>query len=222
MGLVTHDGATVYEVLTAECARTNATVEAEHRQARWVKPPARPPLSLTPPRLSPVIDGSLAEWPPTASVTPWTSESLGEGDSCPDRFQVATDRAYLYLGASIRDAHLDDPGADWEWEGDYLAIYAHPGATESGDSTALYLYPVGGGPDRSRPVASFWGGKSPGPGTRISRKNSPGGYTLEARIPLKGLAGYRPGRHQPWTLMLNGRDVSGIRESWWEGIVTLP
>ncbi len=229
MGLVTNDGATPYDILVRECARTNGEVEALHRAAGAPRPAVAVGTTLVEAsavgRASPVVDGDLADWPMEAFRAPRVSESLEEVRDPGHAYALAADGTYLYVAARIRDGRLDDPGRDWEWEGDYLALYAAltagPAGTR-GASTALYLYPLGGGADRKAPVAGFWGGASPGAGTRIARRDVPGGYTLEARFPLAAFAGWKSGTLTPWTWMLNYRDDSGIYETWWERTGALP
>lgn len=219
MGLVSADESVVYGTLVDECARTNAAVAGLHRAAAWGPPPSRPPVPWTLPRLAPKIDGDLAEWPAAAAATPYTSESLIEGVESGHRYWLAADGTYLYLAADIRDTRIDDPGEDWCWEGDYLAVYANPEGRKGGGAS-VYVFPVRGGKDGRQPYAGFWGDR-PVPGSVAASRTTTGGYTLEVRLPLVALAGGR-GPSGGWTIGLNYRNVSDLYETWWDGRVDFP
>lgn len=246
MGLVSHDESKVYDVLTRECARTNAEVEAVHRGALAAAPRLAPnsvagqapslvegralspvegqapaagagPLPLV--RLTPAVDGSLVEWPAAATVTPWVSESLTDGVDAGHRYALAADDRFLYLGADITDARLDDPGAGWRWEGDYLAVYftpEHRPADGTDGGAAIYLYRTGGGKGGTQPFAAFW--EDPVPGAVVLTRTRAGGYVLEAKLPRAAFGGGKPGS---WTVGLNYRDAGGIYETWWDARVGL-
>jgi len=245
MGLVTNDGATPYEALTRECARTNREVEAVHRAAVLPAAPAAPssvagqapslvrgqapglaadraPVTAAAPlvRLTPVVDGRLDEWPAAAGATPWISDSLEERSAAGHRYWLAADDVNLSVGAEIADDRADDPGEGWRWEGDYLAVYLTPSATPADGTTgesAIYFYRTGGGADHRRPLAAFW--ENPVPGAVVFTRTRAGGFTLEATVPRRAFHGERPGA---WTVAFNYRDVSGIYETWWDGKVALP
>ena len=48
-----------------------------------------------------------------------------------------------------------------------------------------------------------------------------GGYTLEVRLPLRALGHGKP-PSGPWSLALSYQDVSGLYETWWDGLVDFP
>ena len=238
MGLVSADESVVYDTLVAECAKTNAAVGGLHRQAVREKPPPRPPSPFVPARVVPRIDGDLAEWPAAYAATPYTSESLIEGVESGHRYWIASDGKCLYVAADIRDTRVDDPGEEWCWEGDYLAVYANEqrrspsvktaGAVPSGvevaamkpAGSAIYIFPTRGGKDRRQPYAGFWGDR-PVPGSLAASRTDNGGWTVEVRLPLNEVGGGRPPAGE-WAIGLNYRDVNGLYETWWEGIVDFP
>jgi hypothetical protein len=182
--------------------------------------PDRPPVAWDLPRLTPRIDGSLTEWPAAASVTPWVSDSLEEHVNPGHRYRIAVDDTQVYLGAEINDARLDDPGEDWRWEGDALALYvtrSGTGADADEGSASVYLYRTGGGKDHHQPYAAFW--EDAVPGAVVMTRTREGGFTLEASLPRTALRLTGTGSG---TVALNYRDVSGIYETWWDGKVTWP
>ncbi|MEK7476945.1 MAG: hypothetical protein AAB152_15080 [Candidatus Coatesbacteria bacterium] len=217
MGLVSADETRVYDTLVDECARTNAAVDGLHRAAAWAPPPERPPVPYSLPRLIPKVDGDLAEWPVAGAATPYTSESLVEGVESGHRYWLASDGKYLYVGADIKDTRIDDPGEDWCWEGDYLAVYTSPAAAAKRGGTSIYVFPTRGGKDHRRPYAGFWGDR-PVPGSFAASRTTTGGYTLEVALPLKALGG-RGAPAGDWTIGLSYQDTGGLYTTWWDGRV---
>jgi len=165
-------------------------------------------------RLTPVLDGSLAEWPAAAGATPWISDTLEERTAAGHRYFQAADEANWYFAAELPDARLDDPGEGWRWEGDALAAYVRPLTDpHTEDTTGLYFYPAA-----AKPFAAFW--EDPVPGALVVTRTVNGGVTMEARIPRAALQdAVKAGA---WNVALNYRDVSGVYETWWEGQVVLP
>jgi hypothetical protein len=166
------------------------------------------------------VDGDLAEWRAADAATPFTSESLIEGVESGHRYWLASDGTSLYLAADIRDTRIDNPGEDWCWEGDYLAVYTNPADAAKHGGTSVYVFPTRGGKDHRRPYAGFWGDR-PVPGSLAASRTTTGGYTLEVALPLKALAGAREPAGD-WTIGLNYRNVSDLYETWWEGRVAFP
>ena len=238
MGLVSEDESKVYSILTNECARTNASVAGLHAGAVLARPVPLPVAAYPLPRLSPKLDGDLAEWPAVNAATPYVSESLIGGVESGHRYWIASDGKSLFVAADIKDARIDDPGEDWCWEGDYLAVYANeagrsvaaksaaavPSGVEAAAmkpaGSAIYVFPTRGGRDGRGPYAGFWGDRRV-PGSLASSRTGTGGWTVEVALPLKEVGGSRPPAGE-WSIALNYRDVSGLYETWWEGLVTFP
>lgn len=218
MGLVTNDGATVYEVLTAECTRTNSEVEAVHQAAARAVIVDRPPADLDLVTLTVSVDGDLAEWRAIPSVTPWISEALEPGERPGHRYRVAADSRWLYVAAEIPDDRIEDPGEDWAWEGDALTVYLNPEKRAGEDDDrgrSFIIYPCRGGADGTQASVGSWEG--PVPAARAAMRRHPGGYAVEARLPRPAGMTADSGA---WRISLNYRDVGGLYETWWDGRVT--
>lgn len=223
MGLVSHDEKEVYEVLVAECARTNAEVDGVHAaSAGWKQAPDVPLEKREVGRISPVIDGSLVEWSRSASVAPVVSESLDPSPPVSHTYYLGWTPAGLSVAGDISDGHLDFPGKDWAWEGDYLSLMVEFSRSGGGASSVYFqVYPVGEGEDGKQPYAVAWWGIGDGEQVQVAVKLKPGGYTMEAFFPPESMPGVPLNGGASMKVYLGYRDVSGIYETQWSGEVVL-
>jgi len=223
MGLVSTDEKEVYEVLVAECTRTNSEVESLHAaSAGWKPVPETPPEKREMARLSPVLDGVLAEWPQSSAVAPVISESLDENPPFRHTYYIGWNPGGLAVAGDISDSRIDFPSRDWAWEGDYLGVMLEFTRSGGGESTSYFqLYPTGGGDDGQQPYAAAWWGAGTGDPVRAVMKPKPGGYTIEAVFPPECVPGLPLAQGEKMRVSFGYRDVSGIYETHWAGDFTL-
>jgi hypothetical protein len=150
VGLVSHDGTTVYEELGRWIKSTHTEVDATHRGARWSAPAQPGPQSRALKPFAPTVDGNISEWPNALVIKPTLSTALADTVKVDHTYFIACDPQYVYLTGDISDSHLDHPGKDRAWQGDYLAVSRSSIKTGIGrvDSTStIFIYPQGGGAD---------------------------------------------------------------------------
>jgi hypothetical protein len=226
VGLVTADETLVYEVLGGYIARTNAAVTALHQTDGGGPPLQHAPEHRTLGRLVPRVDGSLAEWPAALGIRPTRYQGL-HADGLPRHtYFLAWNEQALCLAGDIADSHLDPPPQGRGQEADHLAIWLRPAmpvGTRPGETTALILSPLGGGPDRQQPYATAGDGR---PGHEpallpVATRRRPDGYTIEACIPATAVAGFSGIPGQDWHIELRYQSVNEISRTQWEGLVTL-
>lgn len=226
VGLVSNDEMLVYEELAQAVQRTNAEVEATHREARWVLAAEQAPQHRALRRFAPVVDGDLAEWPKELAVKPTTVNALVEHIHIDHRFFFSWDERALYLAADITASSQAPPQPDRPWQGDYLALHLSPVAPMNPRPTygsTILIYPTGGGADQQQPLAA----RRYGPrryhslALHAAKRSRPGAYTLEARIPTEAVEGFRGIPGSVWHLKLWYQNVGEIYQTSWEGIVTL-
>jgi hypothetical protein len=92
----------------------------------------------------------------------------------------------------------------------------------SAEVTTILIYPTGGGPDQQQPLVLRQ--ETPKQyrtlALQAGRRTRPGGYTLEVRIPIDALEGFRETPGSVWRLTLQSQHVSEIYQTNWEGTVT--
>jgi hypothetical protein len=140
---------------------------------------------------------------------------------------MACDQKYWYLAADVSDSRLDHPGKDWAWQGDYLSIHASPVRARQGrtdPSSAIFIYPYGGGATGQQPYAVRRSGPQGDQelAIRLQRRFRPGGYTVEARLPITAILGFNGNAGASWHIKLIYHNVNGIYQTYWDGLVTLP
>ena len=224
MGLVSHDEKETYRTLVKECARTNREVEAVHAVAAMpgAKADVLPPPKVVVPRFAkePKIDGRLEEWKAVPAGKPGLGNSLRGEPKYAHTYKVAWVPGGLYLAVDASDSHLDWPGKDWAWEGDYLEVSLRNGATTTGDSgTGIYMMisPRGEG---GGPHVWSWGEEDMG-GVKVARKDRKGGFTLEAFIPVSytGMKELAAGNAlEGW---LSYHNQSDLYDTWWNAPLIL-
>ncbi len=217
LGLTDENGTTVYEVLAAECARTNREAATVHRASApsGTKYTWSAMVAYDVARRSPKIDGDLGDWKGSASLLLECDATLDGKPRPPVVVRLARDAKFLYVFAEITDASQEDAGQDWEWEGDYLALYAGPADPTDADepeSASVQLSPRGGGADRSQPLAWDWGRNHAA--WTAARTDVPGGYRIEARVPLTHFpASGKDATTRDWRFTVTYQDTGGIA-SW--------
>jgi hypothetical protein len=226
VGLVSGDDRRTYAELTDAVSQTNAVVEAIHRHAR--RPPSSAPLpqSWALRRFVPVLDGNLAEWPEELTIRPTTVRALPDHHGREPHYFVSWDEHALYLAADITSASQLAPPPERAWQGDYLALQLSPMTSpppSSAEATTILIYPTGGGADQQQPLATRQ--ETPEHYRTLAlqavKRTKPGAYTLEVRIPIEALEGFREAPGSVWRLTLQSQHVSEIYQSRWEGTVTL-
>jgi hypothetical protein len=226
VGLVSHDEMAVYEELGRWIRGTNAEIDATHRGARWVAPPQQGPQNRALKRFTPTVDGDLSEWPKELAIQPTLVTALSDEVKVDHTYFMAWDKRYFYVAADISDSRLDHPGKDWAWQGDYLSVQLSPAkVTEkrTDSSSAIFIYPQGGGSDGQQPYAS----RRYGPqgdqeiAIQVKRRLRPGGYAVEARIPATAVRGFKGQAGALWKIKLIYQNVNEIYRTDWEGLVTL-
>jgi hypothetical protein len=167
---------------------------------------------------SPVVDGSLDEYlnAPRLSVGYPGQQILGEYTSAGDAFCTAAavwTREGIYVAASIDDDHpmMNDFGAGGDvYKGDAVEVYigpaGHPGGYYARKEDGYYHFALSPGKGGEGAVVSDFAQEVPG--AKIAVATRPGGYVMEAFIPVDALGGYVPARGDliAWDLQLNDRD----------------
>jgi len=226
VGLVSGDDRRTYAELTDAVSQTNAAVEAIHRQAG--KPPSAAPSlqSWALRRFLPTVDGHLAEWPQELTLRPTTVQALTDHPGRGPQYFISWDEHALYLAADVSSASQLAPPPERVRQGDYLMLRLSPlGAPQTGSAevTTMFIYPTGGGADQQQPLVI----RQEMPkqyrtlALQVAKRTRPGGYTLEVRIPMDVLEGFRETRGSVWRLTLQSQHVSEIYQTNWEGTVTL-
>jgi hypothetical protein len=226
VGLVSDGETVVYEEFGQWVKRTNAAVDASHRSARWTEPPVQQLQRRVLQRFVPTVDGDISEWPPELAIRPTIVNALSDRARADHTYFISWDAQYLYLAGDTSDSHLEPPHPKaWE-EGDYLSIHlgpVGPSDTQSNYTAAIFISPIGGGPDGQQPYITRWlvaeGYRQIA--LRVKKRLRPGGYTLEARIPIRTLAGFQAIPRASWKMKLVYQNVNEIYQTQWEGIVTL-
>lgn len=195
-----------YRTLVRHVARTNAAIYdvmngkqkpypftfADWQTERASDKVTSMPRASTPP----TIDGTLdASWPagPTLSLgagdlTDGVAQTGVSGD-----FRLAWDATNLYLHAAITDptAMLNDNHGFNIWDGDALELFVGAKNVEQGGGIQVTDNQViiSGQPlDASGKAEYYWyNGRTSQPAITGVVKPAPGGYTVEAAIPLKSL-----------------------------------
>jgi hypothetical protein len=226
VGLASSDGTVVYAELAKWVTRANTQVAAAHREARQVDPPRHAPQRRSLQRFTPTIDGHISEWPKALAIKPIMTNSLLDHVRADHTYFIAWDQQYLYLAGDIADSRLDHPDQDWAWEGDYLSIHLNAlQASNRGSesSSALFIYPHGGGSDGQQPYASRRDGSQGNRqiAIRVMKRLRPGGYTIEARVPATAVWGFKGKVGTSWHIKLLYQNVNEIYLTQWEGVVTL-
>jgi len=227
MGLVSNDETVVYEEFGQWVKRTNALVDATHRSAHWTAPPAQQLQRRALQRFVPTVDGHVAEWPSELAIKPTMVNALSDHARADHTYFISWDTQYLYLAGDISDSHLEPPHPNSAWEeGDYLSVRLSPmgpPATGLDAPTAIFIFPIGGGADRQQPYAARWSaaeGYRQLP-LRVRKRLRPGGYTIEARIPVRSMAGFKGIPGAAWNMKLTYQNVNEMYRTHWEGVVTL-
>jgi hypothetical protein len=225
VGLVSSDESSVYEELGKWMRGTNAETEATHRGPPPLGPAPQGPPIQTLKRFVPRVDGSLAEWPKELAIKPRPITALTDKARVDHTYFITRDRKCVYLAGDISDSHLDHPGKEWAWQGDYLSMQLYPlNAAERGTKwPTIFIYPKGGGTDGQQPYAvQGYGPQSVQElSMRIKRRLRPGGYTLEACIPATAIRDFTRKVGPLWTLKLAYQNVNEIYRTNWEGLVRL-
>ena len=223
VGLLSHDERVVYEELASWVTRANAEVEAAHRAARRAPRPA--PQRRVLHRFTPTVDGALAEWPKALAIKPNRVDSLVDGVQANHTYFLSWDQEAVYLAGDISDAQLLHPQTEKDcwWAADYLALdvaaVKPSGALER--SSALFLmYPLGTGAGGQQPYVAQWeGARGLQPvATQVAKRLRPGGYTIEARIPVTAMKGVKGGAGTVWNIKLRYQNVEEISQAHWEGV----
>ena len=227
VGLVSNDETVVYEELGRWIKHTNASVDATHRLARWIAPPAQQIQHRALKRFVPTVDGNVAEWPLELAIKPTIVNALSDHIQADHTYFISWDEQYLYLAGNISDSHLEPPHPNSGWEeGDYLSVHLSPMGppdTRSDAPIAIFIYPMGGGADRQQPYAAQWSaseGYRQLP-LRVKKRLRPGGYTIEARIPTKAVGRIKGIPGAVWHMKLMYQNVNEIYQTYWESVVTL-
>jgi len=227
VGLVSSDETMVHEELGQWIKRTNASVDATHRNAHWMPSPVLQPQRRVLQRFVPTLDGHISEWPPELALRPTRVKALAEYTQAKHTYFVSWDAQHLYLAGDIAGSRLESSYANVIWdEGDYLSIHlspAGPSNTRSGYTAAMIISPIGGGADKQQPYATRWLAAA---GYRqialqVKKRLNPGGYTIEARIPARAVAGLTMRSGTAWNMKLTYQNVNEIYQTHWEGVVTL-
>jgi hypothetical protein len=225
VGLVSHDESIVYEELTRWVTRTNAQVQALHRAAGQESSPTQEPRRAIVRRLTPVVDGDLAEWPASMAMTPTEVNALVDKVQVDHTYFLAWDEQALYLAGDIADTHLAPPQPERAWQGDYLAIELKSLTPTDGNPTdiaTVVIFPTGGGADHQQPHAARGVGRHYEElALQVARRPRPGGYTIEARLPITAVEAFAAAHTRAWHLTVRYQDVQAIYQAGWEGIVTL-
>jgi hypothetical protein len=227
VGLVSYDETTVYEELAKWISGTHAEISAIHRGARWVAPPPQGPQRQPLARFTPTVDGNVSEWPKELAIKPTLITALADEMKVNHTYFIACDQKHLYLAGDISDAHLDHPGKDWAWEGDYLSVSLSPMKTADGrtdSSSTIFIYPQGGGPDGHQPYAvrQYDPQGEQALAIQIKRQLRPGGYTVETRIPVTAVRGFKGKAGALWNIKLVYQNVNEIYRTHWGGVVAVP
>ena len=226
VGLVSNDETVVYDGLVRWVKPTNAEVEAIHRPARWEPPPAQAPRPLALRRFVPTVDGDLSEWPAELVVRPVIANALLDEVRAEHTYFLSWDEQALYLAADIAATHLVPPQPDRLWQADHLTLYVGPVGSptaRAGDVSAVFISPVGGGPDHQQPYAvhRYAPGRYRPIHLQVAKRLRPGGYTIEARIPTAIFEGFEEMPGTSWQVKLQYQNVNEIYQTSWEAIVTL-
>jgi hypothetical protein len=172
------------------------------------------------------VDGDISEWPNALVIKPTLSTALADTVKVDHTYFIACDPQYVYLAGDISDSHLDHPGKDRAWQGDYLAVsvsFVKSGIGRMGSTSTIFIYPQGGGADGQQPYAV----RRDGPrgdqdlAIRLRRQLRPGGYTFEARIPATAIRGFKRKTGAVWKITLAYQNVNEIYRTHWEGFVRL-
>lgn len=217
IGLVTSDGATPYETLVAECARTNAEVESAHAaSARWKKPEYPSPAGRDIPWFVPAVDGRLDEWPEGCRLAPSLLQSLKDGQGFDHTFFLSQDGKYFYVGADVADASLDYASDDRVWQGDFLRLVVLVDEdADEWDAPTFYVFPTGCGKGKDQACSGTWRNQAPGEGWKTSISVRGKKYSIEARLPMSAVRGLKPG--VPFSYRLEYNDVGGLLQTHWVG-----
>jgi hypothetical protein len=226
VGLVTYDETATYEDLGRWISRTNAEIETIHRSARWVAPSQRGPQLRTLPQFTPAVDGNVSEWPKALAIKPTLITALADEGKVDHTYFIACDQKYLYLAGDLSDSRLDHPGKDLAWQGDYLSMHVNSGKGTDGRtnaSTTIRIYPQGGGADGQGPFAMRRSGLQGDQvlAIRVKKQLKPGGYSVEARIPVTGVWDFKGKAEARWHIKLSYQNVNEVYQTHWEGLVTL-
>lgn len=227
VGLVSSDETVVHEELGQWIKRTNAAVDATHRNAHWMPSPVPQPQRRVLPRFVPTVDGHISEWPPELAIRPTRVKALAEYAQANHTYFVSWDAQYVYLAGDIAGSHLASAYPDLPWEeGDYLSVHlspAGPSDTRADYTAAIFISPIGGGTDKQQPYAARWLAAE---GYRqialqVKTRRKPEGYTIEARIPVRAVWGLKVRPGEAWKMKLTYQNVHEIYQTHWEGVVTL-
>jgi hypothetical protein len=224
MGLVSHDEREVYEILAAECARTNAEVSSVRAGAVMPAPPSEKkavpvPLAMYVPK----VDGMLADWPQALALKPEVSDSLHEGLTVNQVNYLSWDPAGVYVGMDTDDTRRDFPNADWAWEGDYVSVsfaFGRSGTGSAEREASFQVSPTGGGPDGKQPYVWSWGDRDCA-GIKAVRRDRTGGFTMEIFAPASFLYGKPLSAGTMADVWLGYRNQSDIYETSWTGRLEL-
>jgi hypothetical protein len=226
VGLLSQQETAVYEELGTWVRATNAQVDVSHQRAVRVagspRGPGRRPLK----RFTPTVDGHLSEWPQQEGMRPATITALSGDVKVDHTYFIAWDARYLYVAGDIADSRLDHPGKVWAWLGDYLSVQLSPGdptQRHTVDSSTVFFYPHGGGSDGHQPYAAHRYGQQATQELpiRIRRRLRPGGYTIEARIPVTTIRGFTGKPGSRWNIELTYQNVNEIYQTHRQLLVVL-
>jgi agarase len=224
MGLTNSQGRP-YEEFVSWCRWANGQVEAAHRAALPFPSPTPVTQKVSIPAFSPQVDGDLGDWAGRRALKPVLGPSLLSKPPFQHSYYLSWDNQALYVAMDGTDSHLDHPAdKSFDWEGDCLEVSLEPWSwpdKQQDYSTTFRLYPAGGGEDGNQPRVAGWGGylETNELPAKVVRKDKPGGFTLEARIPFAGLHGLPPQPASPWKVHLSYQNVNEIYTTDWQGTV---
>lgn len=226
VGLVTTDESWTYGELADWIKQTNREVHAAHAAARSTVPSDPPPLRKSVRRFTPKVDGYTSEWPEQTAVKPSEIESLRDAPSLRHTYFISQDDEALYIAGDVSDSHLDQPGGEWAWTGDYIFLHLSPGGPpepNTPEKLSLSLYP-GGGPAGAQPSAVRWDGfgKSKAIPSVVAKRVKEGGFSMEAKIPWSSLEDFKPSPASSWMLTIGYQNTNEIYLASWRGVVVFP
>ena len=224
VGLLTNDESRTYEELAEWIKKTNQEVHVTHGTAHSTSHSEPLLMKKTLAQLTPRIDGDISEWPQETALRPSAITSLREGVSCNHTYFISHDGDALYVAGDVSDSHLEHPGGEWAWTGDFLFLHlspAKPHEINGYEDLSLFIYPVGSGPTKDEPYTVRWYG--PGESKEIPaiivRQTRVGGFRIEAKIPWSSLETFRPRHSDPWRMRVGYQNANEISLGYWLGIV---